>query len=121
LSEFGFAQRVERIANLRLVEPLGYLEFLKLNANAFAVLTDSGGLQEETTALRVPCLTLRENTERPSTCEIGTNRLVGLDPSAILAAYRELKNGTARVGEVPPLWDGRAAERIADVLAEKFA
>jgi UDP-N-acetylglucosamine 2-epimerase (non-hydrolysing) len=121
LSEFGLARRVEKIANLRLVEPLGYLDFLKLNANAFVVLTDSGGLQEETTALRVPCLTLRENTERPSACEIGTNRLVGLDPSAILAAYRELKSGTARVGEIPPLWDGRAAERIADVLAEKFA
>ena len=121
LSEFGLAERVEKIANLRLVEPLGYLDFLKLNANAFAVLTDSGGLQEETTALGVPCLTLRENTERPITCEIGTNHLVGLDPSAILTAWRELKNGTARVGEIPPLWDGRAAERIADVLAEKFA
>ncbi|MBP3530043.1 MAG: UDP-N-acetylglucosamine 2-epimerase (non-hydrolyzing) [Thermoguttaceae bacterium] len=121
LSEFGLTERVEKIANLRLVEPLGYLDFLKLNANAFAVLTDSGGLQEETTALGVPCLTLRENTERPITCEIGTNRLVGLDPSAILAAWRDLKNGTARVGKVPPLWDGRAAERIADVLSQKFA
>lgn len=120
LTEFGLAERVERIANMRLVEPLGYLEFLKLNANAFVVLTDSGGLQEETTALRVPCLTLRENTERPITCEIGTNRLVGFDPNMILEAYRELKGGTARVGKIPKFWDGRAAERIADVLTEIF-
>lgn len=120
LTEFGLADRVERMANLRLVEPLGYLEFLKLNANAFVVLTDSGGLQEETTALRVPCLTLRENTERPITCEIGTNRLVGLDPVAILAAYRELKSGTVKIGKIPKFWDGRTAERIADVLAEIF-
>jgi UDP-N-acetylglucosamine 2-epimerase (non-hydrolysing) len=101
---------------LKLVEPLGYLDFLALTAEARLVMTDSGGIQEETTALGVPCLTLRENTERPVTVEVGTNQLVGTDPAKAVAAAREVLAGRVRQGRIPELWDGRAAERVADVL-----
>jgi UDP-N-acetylglucosamine 2-epimerase (non-hydrolysing) len=104
-----------RDGGLRLVEPLGYLEFLSLVGDAAGVLTDSGGIQEETTFLGVPCFTLRENTERPVTIEMGTNQLLGLAPQRIAEIPRLLANGASR-REVPPLWDGRAAERIAAVL-----
>lgn len=101
---------------LLVVEPLGYLDFVHLMATARVVLTDSGGIQEETTVLGVPCLTLRDNTERPITCTEGTNRLAGTQPAGIRAAWREM---IARPPEArrPALWDGRAAERIADVVA----
>ena len=79
LDEFGFADRIKRAGNLRLIEPLGYLDFLRLYSGARLVLTDSGGIQEETTVLSIPCLTLRENTERPITVEMGTNTIVGAD------------------------------------------
>ena len=101
---------------LRLIEPAGYLDFQKLMKDSRLVLTDSGGIQEETSVLGIPCLTLRENTERPITCEIGTNRLVGVDPAAIRAAIVETFEGEARAWQTPPLWDGHAAERIVDVL-----
>jgi UDP-N-acetylglucosamine 2-epimerase (non-hydrolysing) len=107
----GFAAK-----GLKLVEPLGYLDFLALTAGARLVMTDSGGIQEETTALGVPCLTLRENTERPVTVEVGTNQLVGTDPAKALAAAREVLEGRGKKGGIPELWDGRAAERVADVL-----
>lgn len=100
---------------LHLVPPAGYLDFLRLMACAKIVLTDSGGIQEETTILQVPCITLRENTERPITVEVGTNRLVGTDPEAILSGFREAVNSKSK-GRIPELWDGRAAERIADIL-----
>jgi UDP-N-acetylglucosamine 2-epimerase (non-hydrolysing) len=116
LAAFGLAERLAALRELRLVEPLGYLDFLKLMAEARIVLTDSGGIQEETTILGVPCLTLRENTERPVTVECGSNRLVGRDPARIVAAWREIRDGAAPPLRVPPLWDGRAAERIAEVL-----
>jgi len=115
---FGWSERVDKMPGLRLVEPIGYLDFLKLNANAFVVLTDSGGLQEETTVLKVPCITLRENTERPVTCESGSNQLAGVRPAAILAAYQRIKDGQLPEPGIPDLWDGKAAERIADILAE---
>jgi len=117
LPKLGLQERIEGMKNLRLLEPVGYLDFLKLNANARVCLTDSGGLQEETTVLRVPCITMRENTERPSTCEVGTNQLVGTDPVAILAAWEKVKAGEYDNREIPELWDGRAAERIAEILA----
>jgi len=112
--------RVEAMKNLRMIDPAGYLDFLKLTANAKVVLTDSGGIQEETTILKVPCITMRENTERPITCEVGSNRLVGTQPENILAAYRQVTNGQGRQPGIPPLWDGKAAERIVGILAEKI-
>ncbi|MDR2642016.1 MAG: UDP-N-acetylglucosamine 2-epimerase (non-hydrolyzing) [Planctomycetaceae bacterium] len=116
ISVLGFEKRVAQMSKLRLVEPIGYLDFLKLNANAYVVLTDSGGLQEETTILQVPCITLRENTERPITCEIGSNQLVGTNPMNILAAYRKIKNSQLPPSAIPELWDGLAAERITKIL-----
>jgi UDP-N-acetylglucosamine 2-epimerase (non-hydrolysing) len=102
--------------NLRLIPPVGYLDFLCLLSKAALVLTDSGGIQEETTALGVPCLTLRENTERPITISQGTNLLVGTDPAKIVAAAREVLSGKSKAGRIPPLWDGHAAERIVEIL-----
>ncbi len=102
---------------LLLCEPLGYLDFLSLLADARAVLTDSGGIQEETTYLGIPCFTLRDNTERPITISAGTNTLLGLDPTAISDIPVALARQPATKPEPPPLWDGRAAERIADVVA----
>ena len=101
---------------LRLMQPLGYLDFMSLLSHATFVLTDSGGIQEETTALGVPCLTLRENTERPITVKQGTNTLVGTDPAKIVAAVHDCLNGKRKTGRVPPFWDGRSAERIVDIL-----
>jgi len=117
LEKLGLQQRVEAMANLRLIEPAGYLDFLKLTSSARLVLTDSGGIQEETTILRVPCLTLRENTERPITAEVGSNQIVGTDPTRIVAAYRKIADGACEEPKIPPLWDGHAAERIASALA----
>src|SRR5262249_18815198 len=104
-----------------LLPPLGYLEFLQLMSKSTAVLTDSGGVQEETTFLGIPCLTLRENTERPSTVELGTNEIVGLDGVKILACLRSIMRGTWKKASVPPVWDGRAAERVVDVLRRAYA
>jgi UDP-N-acetylglucosamine 2-epimerase (non-hydrolysing) len=102
---------------LLLSEPLGYLEFLSLMADAGAVLTDSGGIQEETTYLGVPCFTLRDNTERPVTIRAGTNTLLGLDPAAISTVADALAERPDDPPEPPPLWDGHAAERLAEVVA----
>ena len=112
LSEFGTATP----PGIRLLDPLGYHDFLGLTDGAALVLTDSGGIQEETTALGVPCLTLRENTERPITVEVGTNQLVGLEPTRIVAAARTALSGEGRRGGIPPLWDGHAADRIAQAI-----
>lgn len=115
---FGLGKRIEGMAGLRLIDPLGYLDFLSLYSSARLVLTDSGGLQEETTVLSIPCLTLRENTERPVTVESGTNTVVGVDPvkitSAAFAALATYRNGNAP--RIPELWDGHAAGRIVDEL-----
>ncbi len=108
---------VARAGDLKLVDALGYLDFVKLISSARVVLTDSGGIQEETTILKVPCLTLRENTERPVTVEAGSNRIVGTEPSRILSGYRSAINGDGRPTRTPPLWDGHAAERIVTILA----
>jgi len=113
-SELG--GRARRIMNLRMIEPLGYLDFLKLMSHSAVVLTDSGGIQEETTILGIPCLTLRENTERPITVTQGTNRLTGSSTEAILKAYREVRDHPPKRTEVPDLWDGQAADRIATCL-----
>jgi UDP-N-acetylglucosamine 2-epimerase (non-hydrolysing) len=100
------------------LDPLGYLDFLSLNDEARLVLTDSGGIQEETTVLGVPCLTLRENTERPATVEHGTNQVVGVNPERIVAAARSVLQNPARPAQRPPLWDGKAAPRIVAILRE---
>ena len=107
---------IQHHPQLRLISPVGYLDFLCLLSKASLVLTDSGGIQEETTVLGVPCLTLRNNTERPITCEQGSNRLVGLDPKRIIAAGLEVLSQPAEKARVPELWDGKAAVRIVDVL-----
>lgn len=116
LAETGLERRFTGNAAILTVEPQGYLEFLRLMQGAAAVLTDSGGIQEETTFLQVPCLTLRENTERPITVEVGTNELVPLDAAAVEGRIKTILCGNWKEGAVPPLWDGCAAERIADVL-----
>jgi UDP-N-acetylglucosamine 2-epimerase (non-hydrolysing) len=102
---------------LRLTEPLGYLEFLWLQRHATAVVTDSGGIQEETTYLGVPCLTMRENTERPITIEVGTNLLIGRDTEKLKAEVAAILQGNGKRGRIPPLWDGHAGERVADALS----
>jgi len=101
---------------LQLCEPLGYVDFLSLLADAGAVLTDSGGIQEETTYLGIPCFTLRANTERPITITAGTNTLLGLDPVAIAGIPAALAAGPGESPKPPPLWDGHAAERIAELI-----
>ena len=121
LIDFGLTEALAAGARVRLLEPLGYLDFLRLYSGARLVLTDSGGLQEETTALGIPCLTLRENTERPITVEMGTNQIVGTDPERIISAARAaLDRPRADASRrVPPLWDGRAADRILAAIKEK--
>jgi len=124
IQQFGFEayfRTGERIAGpgIWLTDPLGYLEFLHLNMTARLVLTDSGGLQEETTVLGVPCITLRHNTERPITCEEGTNILVGNHKEKILAAAQTVLNRPGRAGRIPEKWDGHAAERIVEVLVAR--
>ncbi len=113
LEKFG----IDLGANITLVGPQAYMPFLNLWKDAAVVLTDSGGLQEETTALGVPCITIRENTERPITVDEGTNVLVGTDPARILAETRKVLSGACKKGRRPLLWDGKAAERIVEVLA----
>jgi UDP-N-acetylglucosamine 2-epimerase (non-hydrolysing) len=119
IQDSGLQATVDSFPQLRFVEPMGYLEFLALTSQARLILTDSGGLQEESTALDVPCLTLRENTERPVTVTEGTNLLVGTDPGRIKAEASRILSGAGKKGRVPDFWDGRAAERIADVY-ERF-
>jgi UDP-N-acetylglucosamine 2-epimerase (non-hydrolysing) len=120
LSELGLHTRIEKLPRLHLLDPLGYLDFLRLTSSARVVLTDSGGIQEETTCLKVPCITLRENTERPVTAEIGSNQVVGTDTEKIVTAYKNAVSGQWRQPQIPPLWDGQAAGRIVRILLEQF-
>lgn len=121
IQEFAFAERLRAASSLHVIEPLGYLEFLDLMLHSKLVLTDSGGIQEETTILGVPCLTLRENTERPITISEGTNTLVGASPERILQEASRILEGETKAGRVPELWDGHAAQRIVSVLKRKLA
>jgi UDP-N-acetylglucosamine 2-epimerase (non-hydrolysing) len=113
IADFGFDA-----SQLDLREPLPYIEFLALQRRATAVVTDSGGIQEETTYLKVPCLTLRNNTERPVTVTMGTNTLVGQDGARLRTELAKVLEGKQKLGSVPPLWDGRAGERIAEILSK---
>ena len=120
IAELGFSDRVEKIKGLLVVDPFGYLDFLQLLSGARLVLTDSGGIQEETTVLGIPCVTLRENTERPITVEMGTNTIAGTNSADIIkAALIALDSPPNISARVPPLWDGHTADRILDALIEK--
>jgi len=119
LKQFGFWDEISRWPNLKLMEPIGYMDSLRLMAGAVMALTDSGGVQEETTALGVPCLTIRENTERPVTVTEGTNTLVGTSHARIVGEARKILAGEGKRGRVPKYWDGRAAERIVQCLRKK--
>ena len=112
IAELGFS----RPENLQLWEPQSYLQFLALQQKATVVITDSGGVQEETTFLGVPCLTLRDTTERPVTVTVGTNVIIGHDMNLLRRAVKAVLNGERKKGGIPPLWDGAAAERIAQIL-----
>ena len=116
IAEFGLQAWVDSHPKIRLVDPLGYLDFLSLMERAKLVITDSGGIQEETTYLGVPCITLRSNTERPITVEVGTNELFGNDLAAAKRRGKEILRGRVKSGAVPDQWDGRAAERIASII-----
>lgn len=120
LVESSLIRRVTEMSNVKLSPPLGYLDFLCLTASSKLVMTDSGGLQEETTALGIPCLTLRACTERPITVSVGTNIVVGSDSQRIRAAAAEILGGRGKVGVVPDLWDGRASQRVAKILANHY-
>ena len=115
----GYFSSAPKPGGLWVTDPLGYMEMLHLNMNAAMFITDSGGLQEEATVLGVPCITLRNNTERPITCEVGTNFVVGNSRDKILHQAFKLLNGSAPRGKVPEKWDGKAAERIVKVLSER--
>ena len=116
IKHYGYESKLAKMENISIIAPLGYIDFLALESDAKAVLTDSGGIQEETTVLGTPCITLRENTERPITVTKGTNQIVGHDRQKILEATYLLLEGKAEKGCIPELWDGHAAERLVDVL-----
>lgn len=121
IEKLGLLPMLTQIEGLILTEPQGYLEFLKLMQNAAIVITDSGGIQEETTFLQVPCLTFRDTTERPVTVELGTNQLLAdLNPLTVRQKVEEILTGRTKKGTIPPLWDGAAAKRIADILVQKL-
>jgi UDP-N-acetylglucosamine 2-epimerase (non-hydrolysing) len=109
------------VKNIVVIEPLGYLEFNYLVKNSLAVITDSGGISEETTVMGIPCLTLRSNTERPETCTIGTNVLLGSDPENLIVELKKLFSEERQKKEIPVLWDGNAAQRIVDHLIQLMA
>ena len=121
MERFGLLGTLKALPHVTLLEPQGYLEFLNLMTHAELIITDSGGIQEETTYLQVPCITFRASTERPVTVELGTNYLLSdLDPASVHELVQSILNGQAKQGTIPPLWDGHAAERIADILQEKY-
>jgi len=121
IEKFGLKEKLDSVNGLILTEPQGYLEFLNLMENAVMVVTDSGGIQEETTYLQVPCLTFRDSTERPVTVDLGTNQLLAdLNPQTVHEKVIEILEGRTKKGIIPPLWDGHAAERIAAIIQTHF-
>ena len=121
IDTFGLQDKIAAMKNLKLLEPLGYLDFMKLMHHARLLLTDSGGIQEETTYLGIPCITMRENTERPVTVDVGTNVLVGSDTELIKKEAKNILDGKGKKGDIPPLWDGKAAERIVKIMNEALS
>ena len=119
MNKFGFDGH-QVSGGIRILEPLGYLDFLRLQSESLFVLTDSGGIQEETTYLKIPCITLRYNTERPVTVEIGSNVLTGPEPDKIKPVVNHILNGSFKRGQIPPMWDGSTAARITDILLDKL-
>ena len=120
LETFGLREQADAMSRLTLIDPVGYFDSIKLQKEARLVITDSAGLQEETTALGIPCLTVRENTERPETVSVGTSTLVGTRPEVIVREATRVLDGTYKQGRIPDLWDGHAAERIVEVLRTKM-
>ena len=117
-AKFNLLDHIKNSTNIILIEPVGYFDFISLMSKSKFVMTDSGGLQEETTALGIPCITLRENTERPITVSEGTNTIVGTDKDLIISTSNEILNSGGKKGQIPDLWDGKSAKRIADVLLQ---
>lgn len=120
LDKFKLKSFFEEINNLIIAEPFGYFDFLNLISNSKFILTDSGGIQEETTYLKIPCITLRSNTERPITVKTGTNIICGLDEKLITGIIKKIESGKFKKGKIPELWDGKAAERIVNALLKKI-
>lgn len=121
LKKFGLEDRLNEIQNLSILGPQGYLQFLKLMDNAALIITDSGGIQEETTYLQVPCMTFRDSTERPITVELGTNVLMAdLNPETVRIQMEKILSGEIKEGVIPPLWDGNTADRISNILYNQF-
>lgn len=121
IQTYGLLRQWESLSNLMLMEPVGYLQFLSLMLKASLIVTDSGGIQEESTFLKVPCITLRNSTERPVTVELGTNHLVAWENCGIFEGLVDsLLSGGCKKGEIPPLWDGKTSERIRDVIVDNF-
>jgi len=120
MESFGLYEQLYELENCIILPPQQYTAFLALQMNARAVVTDSGGVQEETTYLGVPCITIRDDTERPITISVGTNEVVGFHPDAVQKQVEKVQNGQWKKGTIPPLWDGRAAERIAEILYKEF-
>ena len=118
METYKLRRKFNAVPNLIITEPLGYLDFLSLMMNARYVLTDSGGIQEETTSLKIPCLTLRENTERPVTVDEGTNTLTGLNKNAIIKNIKKIESGKYKSGTSPKYWDGKSAQRIVSMIRE---
>ena len=120
IEQLGFGEKIKKMKNLRMTDPLGYLDFLNMMSNAAFLLTDSGGIQEETTVLGIPCITMRENTERPVTVELGTNVIVGMNTEKIISESLKVLSGTFKKGKIPPFWDGKTADRIVEIIENKF-
>jgi UDP-N-acetylglucosamine 2-epimerase (non-hydrolysing) len=120
IDEFDLGEKLRLHKNVVLCDPLGYLDFLCLLETAALVITDSGGIQEETTYLGVPCLTMRENTERPVTVTEGTNRLIGFEYGKVASEAEKIFRGKVKKGKIPKLWDGKSAERISKIIAKNI-
>jgi len=120
IAKLGLVRKINEMKNLMLIEPIGYVKFMNIMIHAKLVLTDSGGIQEETTVLEIPCLTLRKNTERPVTVYEGTNILVGADSKRIVREVNKILSGRRKKGRIPKFWDGRASQRIVNILEKKL-